>query len=68
MWRIRAFLIKLLAGKETVVLNAQISFAYKGFDEKDIYINVTGHYKKYVMKNIKINNVLGNTVNYDDLR
>lgn len=68
MWRLRKFLIKALAGKETVVLNARITFAHKGFDEEDIYINVRGHHKKYIMENIEINNILGEKLNYDDLR
>ena len=68
MWKIRAYLIKLLAGRQTVVLNTRITFAHKGFDEEDIFLNVRGHHKKYIMKNIEINNISGERVNYDELR
>lgn len=67
VWKLRAYLIKKLAGRQTVVLNTTISFAHKGFDEEDIYINVRGHHKKYILKNIEINNILGRKINYDDL-
>jgi len=68
VWWLRKFLIKALAGKETVVLNTRITFAHKVFYEEDIYLNVRGHHKRYIMENIEINNILGKKLKYDDLQ
>lgn len=67
MWWFRKFLIKILAGRETVVLNTRITFSHKDFNEEDIFLSVRGHHKRYIMQNVEISNVSGKTVNYDDL-
>jgi len=67
MWNLRKWLIKKLAGRQTVVLNSKMLLPLESGSIEDFYISIKGHYKKYLVDNVDVVDKYGKTVNYEDL-
>jgi len=63
-WAIRKYLIKKLAGRQTVVLNTTIDYVGKGIAKKNLHLLVKGHHKMFIMENITIQSFDGDPIEY----
>lgn len=67
IWKIREYLIKKLAGRQTIVLNTTIQYFGDNFNEKELELLINGHHKKFIIENVHTGSLDGNAVNYNEL-
>lgn len=67
MWNLRKWLIRKLAGRQTVVLNARMLLPIRKLGTESFAIGIKGHYKKYLVDNVDVVEESGKEIKYNDL-